>query len=406
VNVLLIHQAFVSPNEAGGTRHYEFGKYCVQQGISFSIIASELSYLSGKKVHDNLEPINEEFIEGVKILRAKVSSGLHANFVSRIISFFSFMVSSAILGLKEKRPDVVMGTTPPIFQAISAWIVSAVRSRPFLLEVRDLWPEFAIDMGILKNPILIWLSKKLEMFLYNHADHILVNSPAYRDYIINKRIDRNKISLISNGVDLQSFVRKEHEYSIRTELKLTDKFLVVYAGALGVANDIPVILKAAQRLHDRKDIHFLLIGDGKERLNLENYCRDHKLQNVTFAGTRSKQNMPGILAEADVCVAILQNIPMFKTTYPNKVFDYMAAGKPTLLVIDGVIREVIESAKGGMYIQPGNVESFVSAVIWMVEHREEAVEMGRSAREYVRRHFDRGVQAKEFSDLVTTLANT
>lgn len=404
MNLLLIHQAFVSPHEAGGTRHFEFGKYCVAHGIAFSIIASEISYLSGNKVNKNTGSNHVEVIDGVKIFRAKVYSGLHDSFVSRVISFFSFMVVSALHGLKVEKPDIVMGTTPPIFQAVSAWFVSAVRRRPFLLEVRDLWPEFAIDMGILKNPMLIWLSRSLENFLYSRADHLLVNSPAYREYLLKKNIDRRKISLISNGVDCSSFENVFVQQSIRQEYNLKDEFLIVYAGALGIANDIPVILKAAEQLIDRSEIHFLLIGDGKERNNLQQYCSAHQLKNVTFAGTRPKQMMAGILSESDACLAILQNIPMFRTTYPNKVFDYMAAGKPTVLAIDGVIRDVIESAGGGIFVQPGNVDALVTAIRWMADHRIECVEMGRSAQAYVRLHFDRKHHAKAFVDLVRTMS--
>ncbi len=163
----------------------------------------------------------------------------------------------------------MVGTSPPIFQAVSAWLVAVLRRRPFLFEIRDLWPEFAIGLGVLKNPLLIMLSRWLERFLYARATHILVNSPAYVDYFETLVIPETKISLIPNGVDADMFDPHADGRPIRDELALQDKFIVTYAGALGLANDIDTILQAAARLRDEPMIHFLLVGDGKERPNLE-----------------------------------------------------------------------------------------------------------------------------------------
>ena len=403
MHVLLIHQAFVSPGEAGGTRHYEFARYCTGQGHKFTIVASNLSYLSGQPVMPGRGLVKEQWLDDIRVLRSYTYSALHRSFVWRVISFFSFMLTSIWAALQAGPVDLVMGTSPPLFQAVSAWLVAALRRRPFLLEIRDLWPEFAIDMGVLKNPVLITLSRRLEHFLYARATHLLVNSPAYRDYLLEKGISAGKISLIPNGVDPTMFNPENRGEIIREQWGVIDRFVVTYAGALGMANDIPTILRAANHLRTKSDIHFLLVGDGKDRPELEALARQLKLSNVTFTGSRPKSEMPDILAASDVCLATLKNIPMFRTTYPNKVFDYMAAGRPTILAIDGVIRQVVEAAAGGIFVPPGEDKVLAENVLRLYNNPAETVEMGASARLYVIEHFNRNDHSQAFVKLATRL---
>ncbi len=404
MRVLLIHQAFTSPDDAGGTRHFELSRRCVERGHSFTIVASDLSYLSGKRRVKGATLVTEQDVEGVKVLRSYTYPSLHRSFVWRVLSFLSFMVTSITAGLKAGPVDVVMGTSPPIFQAVSAWLLSRIRGSAFLLEIRDLWPEFAIDMGILKNPLLINPSRWLERFLYSQATHILVNSPAYKEYLQNKGIEGAKITLIANGVDPAMFGGTYHGQALRERWRLNDKFLVTYAGALGAANDMAVALKAAKALSKNGQIHLLLVGDGKERTNLEALAKKWELGNVTFIGAQPKKDIPAILAASDACLAILKNIPMFRTTYPNKVFDYMAAGRPTILAIDGVIREVIDKSGGGLFVSPGDPDALAEAVLALECDRSRARDMGKAAREYVFEHFDREKQANEFMELLQQLA--
>jgi len=404
--MILIHQAFVSPTEAGGTRHYEFARHLVGQKHQVSIVASNLSYLTGKRNTERSGIVIRELLDGIQLYRARTFSSLHRSFVWRVVSFFSFMLTSIVAALRVRDVDVVMGTSPPIFQAASAWVVSALKSRPFLLEIRDLWPEFAIDMGVLKNPALIWLSRRLERFLYGQADHMLVNSPAYRDYLLRKGIPERKITLIPNGVDPGMFDPAKDGSSIRHEFNLNGKFVVTYAGALGPANDLLTVLKAADILRGDEKVHFLLVGDGKDRVTLENAAKELNLPNITFTGTRPKTEMVSFLAASDACLAILKNIPMFKTTYPNKVFDYMAAGRPTILAIDGVIRKVIEESGGGIFVQPGNPKEIAGEVSELSSDAKRAQKMGLKARAYVEQHFNRQIHAQAFSELLLNLVGS
>lgn len=262
LRTVLIHQAYTSPNEAGGTRHYEFARRVVSQGHRFAIVGADASYLTGRQTSSK-DFISHESRDGIDIFRAYTFKSLHRSFAWRIISFLSFASTSILAAFKAGKVDVVMGTTPPIFQAVSACLVAFCRRKPFLLEVRDLWPAFAIDMGVLKNPLLIAASRWLEHWLYRRAAHLLVNSPAYRDYLIGGGVPARKISFIPNGVDPAMFSPHGRGEEIRRSYDLAGKFVVTYGGALGLANDISTVLRTARKLQtDAAQVHFLLVGDG------------------------------------------------------------------------------------------------------------------------------------------------
>jgi glycosyltransferase involved in cell wall biosynthesis len=405
MKILLINQAFVSPDEPGHTRHFEMAQFLRSRGHELVIVASDLNYQTGQRTVARRGIYAEQTIDGVRILRSYIHPALHRSYFWRVVSFFSFMLSSVWTALQVRDMDMVMGTTPPIFQAVSAWFAAWIRRKPYLLEVRDLWPEFGVGMGVLKNPIVIALGRWLERFLYARATHILVNSPAYREYMIAMGVPERKVSYIAYGTDVGMFTPQVDGSSVRMELGLRDKFVVLYAGALGQANDIDTLLRAAQRLIQEEKIRFVLFGDGKERMRLQSEAERMKLSNVTFAGVRAKKDMPGVVASADVCLAILQDIPMFRTTYPNKVFDYMGAGRATVLVIDGVSRQLIEASGGGVFVQPGSDEQLAETIIELSKDPKRVQQMGQSAREYLVQQLDRRDKLNETLELLKSLVN-
>ncbi|MBI3153566.1 MAG: glycosyltransferase family 4 protein [Chloroflexi bacterium] len=403
MKILLINQVFVSPEEPGHTRHFEMAKFLQTRGHELVIVASDLNYQTGQRTVERRGLYAEQNFEGIRVLRSYMVPAIHRSYFWRVIAFFSFMFSSIWTALRVKDVDLVMGTTPPIFQAVSALVVAALRGKPFLLEVRDLWPEFGISMGVLKNPLIISLSRWLERFLYKRANHILVNSPAYRDYMLAKGVPENKVTYIAYGTDIDMFNPSIDGSSIRKELGLDDKFVVLYAGALGQANDIDTLLRAAERLNQYDKIHFVVFGDGKERTRLESKAHRMNLQNVIFAGTRPKKDMPLIIASANACLAILQDIPAFRTTYPNKVFDYMAAGRASIIVIDGITRELIESSNGGVYVHPADDAMLAQKILELAQSPAQVKQMGANAREYLVKNLDRRDKLNETLGLLENL---
>jgi len=405
MHILLLHQFFVRPNEPGGTRHYELASECIRQGHRVTVITSDVNYQTGKRTGNNRSLYVESDLNGIVLRRVYSYSTLHLHFLRRVFSFLGFTILSVVASFNVKCVDLVVGTSPSLFQAYSAWLVSLLKKAPFLLEIRDLWPEFAIDIGILKNRFLIMLSRSLEIFLYKRVARTIINSPAYKTYLTHKGIDENKITLIANGVLSELFDPENRGEVVRLKYAIKKKFTVVYAGALGIANDIETILQSAVLLKPHREIHFLLVGGGNKRVELEKMAENHCLKNVTFTGSVSKSEIPNYLAAADACVASLKNIPMFRTTYPNKVFDYMAAGRPTVLAIDGVIREVMENANGGVFVEPGNAPALSNAILRLSQNPNECRRMGRSARNYVIKHFDRRRQSEAFVDFLKQMVN-
>lgn len=400
MKILLVHQVFALPSDPGGSRHYDLARYCLKQGHEVTVVTSDLIYQSSKRREKTSGLVTETNVDGIKILRAYTYPSLNRSFPWRVFSFMTFMVTSVWAGLRAGPADLVMGTSPPIFQAASAWFIAALRRKPFLLEIRDLWPDFAIDMGVLKSRVLIKLSRWLEHFLYRHADHLLVNSPAYRDYLLSRGVAAGKISFVANGVDPDSFRPETDGSGFRRQWDCEGKFVAVYAGAMGMANDLGTILRAADLLRDQRNIQFLMVGEGKERASLEAQAKSMGLPNVKFTGPVPKSAMGACLAGADVCLATLMDIPMFTTTYPNKVFDYMAAGKPVVLGIDGVIRDVVQAGPAGLCVHPGDSTALAAAVKRLSVEPETCQKMGQTGRKHVVKFFNRHVQSGHFESVL------
>ncbi len=399
MHILIIHQAFAALDEAGGTRHYELSQYLASKGHRVTIIASPVSYITGKAKNNRIKWLEKSYPEtGITILRTYTYPALHRSFVHRVISFFSFMISSFLVGLNVRHVDLVWGTSPPIFQGYSAWLISALKRRPFLFEVRDLWPAFAIGVGVLKNPILIRASLWLENFLYRKANRIIVNSPGYIQHVTSK--GAKNVELIPNGADLAMFQYSDSNESVIQNYGLEGKFIVLYAGAHGISNDLDVILNAANSLQEFNEIVFLFIGDGKEKEHLQQKAKSMQLGNVIFLPAVAKMEMPGVLHAANICIAILKPLDLYKTTYPNKVFDYMAASRPIVLAIDGEIRKVVEAAGAGIFVTPGNHHEMAEAIMVLFNDRELCLRMGWSGRAYIETHFDRKILAEQLVSVI------
>ena len=265
-----------------------------------------------------------------------------------------------------------------------------------------------MDIGLLKNGILIRAAECLETFLYRRADHIIVNSPAYTQYLEEKGVVSEKVTLVANGADPDFFavndvVARAAEV-LREQWQSHGKFVVVYTGAIRMANQLDVLLDVADLLQQRSvAAQLVVVGEGKERSRLEQIAEEKHLSNLLFVGSVSKEKMPAVLAAADAGFASLKPIRMFGMTYPNKVFDYMAAGKPVVLAIDGVIREVIESARAGIFAPCDDPDGIARVIEFLVEEPDVASMMGKAGCEATRQRFNRATQAKDFADVFACL---
>ncbi len=402
MHILLIHQAFASLDEPGGTRHHELACHLAKSGHRVTIIASPVSYLTGEAMNKKIPWVErQDGGEGITVLRAYTYPALHRSFVHRILSFFSFMFSSFFISLSVKNVDLVWGTSPPIFQGATAWAVALLKRVPLLFEVRDLWPAFAIAVGVLRNKILIRASQWLERYLYHHADLVVVNSPGFISHVLEH--GAQKVELVPNGSDTSMFDPQDDGQDFREKYRLEDKFVGLYAGAHGMSNNLGVVLQAAKVLQYDQDIVIVLLGDGKEKPALLRQAEDLGVRNVRFLAPVPKKEMPGALAAADACIAILKPVELYKTVYPNKVFDYMAAGRPVVLAMKGVIQEVVEEAGAGITIKPDDQVAMANAIRELAVDQELRLEMGMRGRQYVELFFDRVVLAGKMVVLMESL---
>lgn len=399
MHILIIHQAFASLNEPGGTRHYELAQYLIARGHHVTVIASPVSYLTGFP-----SPARRRGARGegdIEILRASVYSAHHKSFIHRVLAFFSFMLSSFWIGLGVKNVDVVWGTSPPIFQGVTALLLARLKGAKFLFEVRDLWPRFAIAVGVLRNYWLIRASEWLERVLYRSADRVMVNSPAYVNYV--KERGAKQVELIPNGADPSMFDPADDGAAFRESHHLEDNFVAMYAGAHGMSNDLEVVLEAARQLEDVPEVEVVFVGDGKEKSALMARAAAMSLPNVTFLSSVPKTGMAEALAASDACIAILKPLEEYKWTYPNKVFDYMAAGRPVALAIDGVIREVVEAADCGLFAAPGNPSALAEVLRELASDRRKSRAMGLRGRAHLEEHFSRETMAGNLLKMLEAL---
>lgn len=396
-HILLIHQAFAGPDEAGGTRHYELLEKLCAQDFRATVITGATNYFSGSA----RAPLSHG--SQLQIVLAGARAEFHKSYTRRLLAFARFAVASFAAGLRVREIDLVFATSPPTFQAVSSWLIAAIRRKPLVLEIRDLWPRFAEALGVLRNPLMIYAAERAERFLCRRADLILINSPGFRDHIIAMGADPKRIVVVPNGSDPDFFDPKASGDEFRSEHRLTGKFVVMYAGATGPANDLECLLHAANRIRSEKQIAFVVVGAGKALAKLKREAKRLRLHNLRFVTPQPKSRMREVLAAADVCVATLKNAPILQATYPNKVFDYMAAGRPLVLAIGGPIREVLENAQCGIAIPPGDDAAMADAVLLLRGSEELRIKMGKAGRHYLERHFNRQQQAAELAECLHAL---
>ncbi len=396
MHILLVHQLFLRGDEAGMTQHYEYARHLVRAGHRVTVLAGRRSYLTGLQVATTRREVVEP---GLEIIPCAQSGRVHRSFAWRTLGFLSFMLSAFVAGLRLRRVDVIWTTSPPLPQACTAWALARLKRRPLVFEVRDLWPAVAVEMGVLRNRLLIAVASAAEAWLYRAAAVIVVNSPGFLPHLAQRRVPPEKLEVVPNGVDLETFDPRTSGKRLRAAHGLQGKFIALYAGAHGMANDLMTVLRAAQSLRQERDIVFVLAGDGKEKPRLTAAAADMGLSNVLFLPPAPKTELVRVLAAADCCLAVLKPIPLFATVYPNKVFDAMAAGKPVVLAIAGVIRDLVEGAGAGLAVTPGDWKGLAEAVRSLARDPARARRMGERGRACVEAGFDRRRSAERMEQI-------
>ena len=414
MKILLIHQYFLENNESGGSRWTSFTKNWNDKNHEILVLAGMVHYTTGKK-HKKYrgkyffkDKINEKFT----IFRSHVSESYNSSFIGRLWAYFSFVFSSLISGIFKIKNDfdLIIVTSPPLFVGITALILSKLKGIPFVFEIRDLWPESAIDTGVLKNKLIIKLSKYFEKYIYENASLIVVLTPAFKQKLIKtNKINSEKIVLIPNAADFSltdDLMKTFDVVNFRKDNNFNNKFIILYVGAHGVANNLIQIIEAAEKTKiTDPDMLYLLIGDGMEKKMLINEAKVKNLNNIKFLDPVSKNEIFKYILTSDIGTSVLKKAETFKTVYSNKTFDYMSCKKPVLMLIDGISRELVEDAKCGIYVEPEDINSFVEKIKFYKNNRIVIQMHGENGYNYAKLHFDRDKLANDYINILNNHLN-
>lgn len=408
MHILVFHQYYLMPGEAGGSRFNAFARLWRQAGHRVSVIAGNLSIATGKvpAAYRGKLVVRERDPDGVEVWRCAVDEDYSKSYLGRMKSFAGFTALATLTSLRVARPDVVIATSPPLTLAAAGLAAARWHRVPWVFEVRDLWPESAVTTGVLaaNSPITRGLYA-LERWAYARADRINVLTPAFRDDISKRGLAPDgRIVFVPNGADLDAFSPGAPDAALRQELGWGDRFVVLYAGAHGRANALHQLVDAAEALRDRSDILLATVGGGTELESLRLRTQERGLSNLLWHGPVPKGEMPRYIRAADAGAAVLQNNPTFRTVYPNKVFDYMACERPVVLAIDGVARELVcEDARAGVYVEPENGAALAEAIAQLADHPERCAAMARQGRTWVEAHASRERLADRYLDVLEEL---
>jgi glycosyltransferase involved in cell wall biosynthesis len=402
MKILLIHQMFLEEDDPGGSRFNEMTKVWTDAGHEITVLAGMMHYNGHEKRKEYKGNYFVNKQQGlVNVWRCHVSESYNKHFFGRLWGYFSFMFAAIWAGLFKVKGkyDLVLVTSPPLFVGITAYVLSRLKRIPYVFEVRDLWPESAIDTGVLTNKVIIKLAYWVESFLYKNASLINVLTPAFRTHLIErKNVAPEKIIFIPNAADFSlsdSLLEQFDARAFRQEHGWQDRFVITYVGAHGVANGLDQVLDAAEKLKDT-NVLFLLIGNGMTKESLIKDAEKRGIQNVRFLPSVPKAEVFKYILCSDMGASILKNVDTFKTVYSNKTFDYMACKKPILMAIDGVSRELVEAAQAGNYVEPENAEAYNTVIRNYMLHPEMLTIQGNNGYRYAKERFDRKVLAETY----------
>lgn len=411
LNILLIHQYFLEEDDPGGSRFNEMTRTWTEMGANVTVLAG-MVHANGKGKRAEYQ--GKWFVGkqhgAVDVWRCHVSESYNSSFRGRLWGYFSFVFSSVWAGLFKAKGkyDLVLVTSPPLFVGITGYLLSRIKRVPLVFEIRDLWPESAIDTGVVTSSAIIRFAYWFEAFIYRKATLINVLTPAFRDTLIDKKnVPEEKIVFIPNAADFSlsdTLLRDFDSKALRISLGIDDNFVITYVGAHGVANHLVQLLDAADLLRDT-NVLFQLIGNGMQKDWLMDEVTKRKLPNVVFRDSVPKTEVFKYILASDLGASVLKRVDTFKTIYSNKTFDYMACKRPILLCIDGVSRQLVEEAQCGVFAEPEDAADIALKVRAYLNDHVRIAEEGNNGYNYAKANFDRAVLAERYLQFLGKLKN-
>jgi len=389
MNVLFLVDNFPPESNALAVRTFEHARVWVGRGAGVTVITGVPNSPSGRVYPGYRNRLRSvEVMDGIRVVRVWTFVTANRGTVRRSLDYLSFMLASVPAAVAERPPDVVVGSSPQLLAALGASWAARLRRVPFVLELRDLWPESLEAVGAGSRAMNLGLAR-VAAVLYRRASRIVCVTESFRRILVERGVDPRKIAVVRNGVDVELFARGDARDLTRASLGVgNDEFVVSYLGTMGMAHGLEVVLDAAAAtLHE--PIRYLFVGDGARAADLRELATRRGLTNVTFVGRVPRERIPALLAASDAVLVHLRDAPLFETVIPSKIFEAMAAGKPLIHGVRGESAEIVEAAGAGITVAPGSAGEIAAAARRLRQDPDLARGMGRSGRLAAEREFDR-----------------
>jgi glycosyltransferase involved in cell wall biosynthesis len=397
MKILFLTDNFPPEVNAPATRTYEHCLEWVSKGVDVTVITCNPNFPHGKLYEGHKNRFyKEEYMDNIRVIRIWTYITKNKGFSKRIIDYISYAIMAFLVGLFQSF-DVIIATSPQFFTTWAGWSLSKVKRKPWIFELRDIWPESLRSVGAMKNDKLLNFLEKIELGLYQDSNKVIAVTDAFKKNLVHRGIDKNKTSVITNGANNELFTRRPKEKVLLENLKLDNKFVVGYIGTHGMAHSLDFIVQSIKKIEDYS-IHFLFIGDGAVKEDIVKLAKKLELKNILFLNSISKDEVPLYLSICDVSLAPLKNNENFKTVIPSKIFEAAAMGKPTLLGVQGQAQEIVEKYHAGICFLPENEEDFISKLLKLKDKnnykkcQDGCVELARV--------YDRKILAQEMLEVI------
>jgi len=398
MKILFITDNFPPEVNAPATRTYEHVKEWIKdKDVDVTVVTCFPNFPHGK-VYDGYKNklYQKENLDGIEVIRVWSYITSNSGFFKRVLDYVSFGVMAFLVGLFTKH-DIIIATSPQFFTTWAAWGISKIKRKPWIFELRDIWPESIKTVGAIKQGKVIEFLEKIEIALYKNCDKVIAVTDAFKTNLINRGIDKEKIEVVTNGSNMELFYPREKDEKLLNDLKLKNKFVVGYIGTHGMAHSLDFIVRSIAKIKD-KNIQFLFVGDGAMKETVIDIANELKLQNITFLDSIKKEDVPRYLSICDISLAPLKKDDNFKTVIPSKIFEASAMKKPTLLGVEGQAQEIIEKYGAGICFEPENEMDFIEKLQLLIN--EEFYIKCQIGCEHLAQTFDRKMLALKMLEII------
>jgi glycosyltransferase involved in cell wall biosynthesis len=405
MNILFLTDNFPPETNAPATRTHEHARNWVSAGHQVVVLTNVPNFPTGRVFPGYRNKLWQRgAMDGIRVVRVWTYVTANEGFLRRSLDYFSFGVTGVIGGLFLPTPDVIVATSPQIFTALGGCILAWLKRRPFVFELRDLWPDSIAAVGAMREGPSLRMLRRLEYWLYHRAAKIVSVTGAFKRILVANGIPQEKVVVVRNGVDLKAFVPGPKPVELARRLGLEGKFVAAYVGTIGMAHGLDALLSAAERLRDRRDLAFVLVGAGAERTRLEEDAKRRGLGNVIFVGPVDKQEVKEYWRLCDVALVLLKDVSLFLHVIPSKIFEAMGTGRPIILGVRGESQELLKEAGAGIAIPPENSQALAEAIVKIMDSPALCQDMGAAGRKFVEAKFDRGDLALEMLKVLEEVA--